>query len=111
MGQGIAGALEEYRMPALYGETPDMDQATRGVIKALHTSFREKRCKEIRKWVSRNPKVQRWVAIDDIDLSLPDKEAQLDLMVRGSGSGEPSVFLDPNDIFVRTIPQVGLTTE
>lgn len=106
--QGIAGALEEYRMPALYGETPDMDQATRGVIKALHTSFREKRCKEIRKWLSRYPKIQRWIAIDDVDLSLPDKEAKRELEADAT---QASVFLNPSENFVRTNPQSGLNME
>jgi len=112
--EGIAQALEEYRMPPLYGATPDLDQATPGVIKALHSSFREKRCKEIRKWVAKHPKVTHWVAIDDVDLSLPDKDAQRDMqaVLRGGGSSlEGSVFLDPCENFVRTNPQVGFTME
>jgi len=112
--EGIAHALEEYRMPPLYSATPDLDQATPGVIKALHSSFREKRCKEIRKWVARHPKVTHWVAIDDVDLSLPDKEAKRDMEVglrSGMASMEASVFLDPSENFVRTNPQVGFTME
>jgi len=74
--EGIDRAMEEYRMPPIYGETPDLDKITTGVIKALHSSFREKRCKEIRKWLRQHPKVACWVAIDDVDLSMPDKEAK-----------------------------------
>lgn len=112
--EGIAHALDEYRMPPLYDSTPDLDQASPGVIKALHSSFREKRCKEIRKWVSKHPKVTHWVAIDDVDLSLPDKEAQRDMQASlrsGGGTGEALTFLDPASNFVKTNPQVGFTTE
>lgn len=47
---GIASAFEEHGVPPLYSATPDLDQATPGVIKTLHSSFREKRCKE-RSWM------------------------------------------------------------
>lgn len=111
---GIAAAFEEYRMPPLYSQTPDLDQATPGVIKALHTSFREKRCKEIRKWLLRHPKVTTWVAVDDIDLSMPDKEAkrQLESAARaGQLREEDIVFLDPTCEFVKTNPTTGLTMD
>jgi len=95
---GIGGQLEEYRIPGLYGVTPDLDQATAGVVKALHASFREKRSKEIRKWLRQHPKVERFVAIDDIDLSAPSAQAT-------------GPLLDPNSEFIRCSPTVGLTME
>ena len=33
-----------------------------GVIKAIHSSFREKRCKEIRKWLKQHPKITHFCA-------------------------------------------------
>ncbi|CAK0880662.1 unnamed protein product [Prorocentrum cordatum] len=60
---GIAAQFEEHRIPPLFGQTPDLDAVGVGVLKAIHTSFREKRCKEIRKWLKAHPKVTRWVAI------------------------------------------------
>lgn len=104
--KGIASSFEEYRMPPLYSQTPDLDFAAPGVIKALHSSFREKRCKEIRKWLRQHPNVTTWIAIDDIDLSLPDKEGK-----RHVEMGHDSVFLDPGSEFVRTNPQTGLTMD
>eukprot|EP00440_Ansanella_granifera_P060896 gb/GFBE01066010.1/.p1 GENE.gb/GFBE01066010.1/~~gb/GFBE01066010.1/.p1 ORF type:complete len:411 (+),score=104.09 gb/GFBE01066010.1/:1-1233(+) len=103
--KGVCNSLEEYSIPPLYSQTPDMDSAAPGVIKTLHSSFREKRCKEIRKWLSKNPKVRYWCAIDDIDLSIPDKEAQRS---RQNGAG---VFLDMQENFVKTNPQHGLNME
>jgi hypothetical protein len=97
--EGINGQLQEHRMPKLFGCTPDLAATGTGVVKALHTSFREKRCKEIRKWLRANPKIQRWVAIDDIDLS------------DGGRGGEPSTTLDSNSEFVRCAPMTGLTME
>merc|ERR1712054_91849 len=97
--EGINGQLEEHRMPQLFGATPDLDQGGAGVVKALHTSFKEKRCKEIRKWLRQHPKITRWVAIDDIDLSC-------------GGKGEDEgLLLDSNDNFVRCAPTVGLTMD
>lgn len=97
--EGINGQLQEHRMPQLFGATPDLDEKGAGVVKALHASFREKRCKEIRKWLRQHPKIQRWVAIDDIDLSA------------GGKAGDPSVTLDSNTEFVRCAPTVGLTQD
>lgn len=97
--EGINGQLEEHRMPELFGATPDLDQGGAGVVKALHASFREKRCKEIRKWLRQHPKITRWVAIDDIDLSV-------------SGKGDDQgVCLDSNYEFVRCAPMTGLTMD
>merc|ERR1711959_391096 len=98
--EGINGQLEEHRMPKLFGSTPDLDkQGGAGVVKALHASFREKRCKEIRKWLRQHPKIERWVAIDDIDLSI-------------SGKGDDAgVCLDSSTEFVRRAPTVGLTMD
>ncbi|CAJ1375102.1 unnamed protein product [Effrenium voratum] len=98
--EGIASSFEEHGIPELYSATPDLDQATPGVIKALHSSFREKRCKEIRKWLKQNPKVTHFCAIDDVDLSLPDKKRS-----------DTEVFLDPDREFVKTNPIVGLTMD
>merc|ERR1719359_2138329 len=90
--EGINGQLEEHRMPSLFGATPDLDQAGAGVVKSLHGSFREKRCKEIRKWLRQHPKIERWVAIDDIDLS-----------VSGKGD-EQGMVLDCESNFFRCAP-------
>merc|ERR1712060_910462 len=93
-------------MGKLYGMTPDLDSAAPGVLKTIHTSFRQKRCKEIRKWLRQHPKVTRWCAIDDVDLSLPDKEAS-----RENDDAVKSIFLDSSTEFVRTSPSVGLTLD
>lgn len=105
---GIAAQFEEQGIPPLFGQTPDLDAVGAGVLKAIHSSFREKRCKEIRKWLKSHPKVLRWVAIDDIDLSQLDKEQ---LLAESSGSSKASVFLDPGREFVRCNPTTGLTIE
>lgn len=97
--EGINGQLEEHRMPKLFGATPDLDQGGAGVVKALHASFREKRCKEIRKWLRQHPKIQRFVAIDDIDLSIAGK------------SDDQGMCLDSDSNFVRCTPTVGLTID
>eukprot|EP00933_Yihiella_yeosuensis_P004452 TRINITY_DN108819_c0_g1_i1.p1 TRINITY_DN108819_c0_g1~~TRINITY_DN108819_c0_g1_i1.p1 ORF type:complete len:424 (-),score=88.61 TRINITY_DN108819_c0_g1_i1:139-1383(-) len=104
---GIKSAFEEYSMPELYSQTPDLDQASVGVIKALHSSFREKRCKEIRKWLRQHPKVTNYCAIDDIDLSMPDKEA----LRAGRDPSKASIFLDSSFEFVKTNPTVGLNMD
>jgi len=96
--EGIGSAFEEHGIPKLYSSTPDLDQATPGVIKALHSSFREKRCKEIRKWLKQNPKITHFCAIDDVDLSMPDKAALK------SGLRDTDIFLDPDKEFVKTSP-------
>eukprot|EP00931_Biecheleriopsis_adriatica_P047690 TRINITY_DN27504_c0_g1_i1.p1 TRINITY_DN27504_c0_g1~~TRINITY_DN27504_c0_g1_i1.p1 ORF type:complete len:407 (-),score=96.35 TRINITY_DN27504_c0_g1_i1:114-1334(-) len=101
---GIKSSFEEYNIPPLYSQTPDLDQASLGVIKALHSSFREKRCKEIRKWLRQHPKVTRWCVVDDVDLSLLDKEA-----LRSREASQ--VFLDPDVEFVKTNPTVGLNMD
>lgn len=101
--EGIQSAFEEHGIPDLYSSTPDLDQATPGVIKTLHSSFREKRCKEIRKWLKANPKITHFCAIDDVDLSMPDKASLK--------SQDSDVFLDPDKEFVKTNPVVGLTME
>lgn len=108
--QGVCNQLEEYRIPPLYGCTPDLDKASAGVVKTLHSSFREKRCKEIRRWIKAHPNVTIWVAIDDIDLSMPDKEAKIQEMISGKAD-EASVFLDPMENFVRCNPTEGFTME
>lgn len=100
---GVKSALEEYDMPSFYSTTPDLDSASHGVIKALHTSFREKRCKEIRKWLRQHPKVTRWCVVDDIDLSVPDKEALR--------SGSRGSSLDSDSEFVKTNPAIGLNND
>lgn len=96
--EGINGQLKENRMPPLFDCTPDLDKVSEGVVKALHGSFREKRCKEIRKWLRQHPKVTRFVAIDDIDLSV-------------QGPKDSNVCLDPTNEFVRCAPMVGLTMD
>mmetsp|Transcript_28908 Transcript_28908/g.52851 ORF Transcript_28908/g.52851 Transcript_28908/m.52851 type:complete len:434 (+) Transcript_28908:140-1441(+) len=96
--EGINGQLQEHRMPQLFDTTPDLDKVTEGVVKALHGSFREKRCKEIRKWLRQHPKVTRFVAIDDIDLSI-------------QGPKDANVCLDPTREFIRCAPMVGLTMD
>jgi len=97
--EGINGQLQEHRMPQLFGATPDLDAGGVGVVKAIHDSPGQKRCKEIRKWLRQHPKIQRWVAIDDIDLSITGKGA------------DPSVCLDSDSDFVRCAPMVGLTLD
>lgn len=97
--EGINGQLEEHRMPKLFGATPDLDAGGAGVVKALHGSFREKRCKEIRKWLRQHPKIQRYCAIDDIDLSIAGK------------GDDPSFCLDSNAEFVKCAPMTGLTMD
>jgi len=98
--EGINGQLEEHRMPELFDKTPDLDNSgATGVVKALHGSFREKRSKEIRRWLRAHPNIERFVAIDDIDLS-----------VCGKGD-DPSFCLDSNTDFVRCSPLIGLTMD
>ena len=103
--EGIESAFEEHGIPSLYSSTPDLDQATPGVIKAIHSSFREKRCKEIRKWLKQHPKITHFCAIDDVDLSMVDKASLK------SGRDAENIFLDPDKEFVKTNPVVGLTME
>merc|ERR1719401_887906 len=68
--EGVNNQLAEYGMPKLFGQTPDLDpKNVAGVVKALHSNVREKRTKEIRKWLRQHPGIERWVAIDDMDLS------------------------------------------
>jgi len=102
---GVRAQFDEYRMPPLYDQTPDLDAAAPGVLKALHSSFREKRCKEIRKWLKAHPTIERWIAIDDVDLSMPDKEAHL------APENYVGIFLDASYELVRCIPTSGLTME
>ena len=71
----------------------DIIEILPGVIKAIHSSFREKRCKEIRKWLKQHPKITHFCAIDDVDLSMPDKK---------SGRDAEQIFLDPDKEFVKT---------
>lgn len=97
--EGIDGQLEEHRMPKLFDKTDDLDKAGVGIVKAIHGSFREKRCKEIRKWIRQHPKIERWVIIDDIDLSQTGK------------GDDPSVALDSRTEFVRCAPMTGLTMD
>eukprot|EP00747_Dinoflagellata_sp_TGD_P144139 gnl/TRDRNA2_/TRDRNA2_176461_c0_seq12.p1 gnl/TRDRNA2_/TRDRNA2_176461_c0~~gnl/TRDRNA2_/TRDRNA2_176461_c0_seq12.p1 ORF type:complete len:239 (-),score=39.26 gnl/TRDRNA2_/TRDRNA2_176461_c0_seq12:336-1052(-) len=108
---GVNGMLREYRIPTCYGYTPDLETKAVGVVKALHSSFREKRCKEIRKWLRQHKKVTRFVAIDDIDLSSGARSAQdLQRESEDRQNGE-SIFMNPMTEFVRCNPQVGLTME
>lgn len=107
--EGVNNQLCEHGMPKLYGLTPDLDaKNVTGVLKALHSNVREKRAKEIRKWVRQHPKIERWVALDDMDLSACKRDELLHLQ---SGNQEPMAFLDPNVDFVRCNPAVGLTME
>merc|ERR1711879_410622 len=94
-------------MPKLLGKTPDFEGRV-GVVKALHSNVREKRAKEIRKWLRQNPKIERWIAIDDMDLSATRKD---ELIHQQSGSQEPMAFLDPASEFVRCDPARGLTID
>eukprot|EP00927_Polykrikos_kofoidii_P082225 TRINITY_DN8111_c0_g1_i1.p1 TRINITY_DN8111_c0_g1~~TRINITY_DN8111_c0_g1_i1.p1 ORF type:complete len:494 (-),score=65.47 TRINITY_DN8111_c0_g1_i1:201-1682(-) len=107
--EGVNNQLSEYGIPRLYGATPDLDSKNvAGVVKAIHSNVREKRAKEIRKWLRQHPRVERWVAIDDIDLSASKKDEQRH---DTQGGSEPLPFLDPATNFVRCSPAVGLTTE
>jgi len=101
---GIKGSFEEYDVPPLYSQTPDLDQATPGVIKALHSSFKEKRCKEIRKWLRQHPTVKNWCVVDDVDLSMPDKASSVD---RRAGP----LYMDSSAEFVKTNPTIGLNMD
>lgn len=107
--EGVNNQMHEYGMPSLHGITPDLDgKNVLGVVKALHTNVREKRAKEIRRWLRQHPKVERWVAIDDMDLSASRKD---EILHQQNGSSEPMPFLDPGSNFVRCNPAVGLTFE
>mmetsp|Transcript_113567 Transcript_113567/g.315967 ORF Transcript_113567/g.315967 Transcript_113567/m.315967 type:complete len:460 (-) Transcript_113567:50-1429(-) len=107
--QGINNQMGEYGMPKLYGQTPDLSATTGiGVVKALHSNVREKRAKEIRKWLRTHPKITRYVAIDDMDLS-PNRRDEL--LHQQSGSAEPMPFLDMSSDFVKCNPAVGLTMD
>lgn len=97
--EGINGQLEEHRMPKLFDATPDLDKGGVGVMKAIHGSFQEKRCKEIRKWLRQHPKIERFCAIDDIDLG------------RGGRGIDEGVNLDCDSNFVKCAPMTGLTLE
>jgi len=107
--EGVNNQLIEYGMPKLYGSTPDLDMKNvAGVVKALHANVREKRAKEIRKWLRKHPNIERWVAIDDMDLTASRKDEALHLQ---SGSQEPMPFLDLGRDFVKCSPAVGLTMD
>lgn len=107
--EGVNNQLTEFGMPKLIGQTPDLDgKNVVGVVKALHSNVREKRAKEIRKWLRQNPKIERWIAIDDMDLSTSRKE---EILHEQSGSQEPLPFLDPGSDFVRCDPAKGLTMD
>jgi len=107
--EGVNNQLQEYGMPKLLGQTPDFDAKNMaGVLKAIHSNVREKRAKEIRKWLRQHPKIEKWVALDDMDLSASRKD---ELIHQQSGSSDPMPFLDPNADFVRCNPAVGLTME
>jgi len=107
--EGVNNQLTEYGMPKLYGATPDLDMKNvAGVVKALHANVREKRAKEIRKWLRQHPNIERWVAIDDMDLTASRKDHALHLQ---SGRLEPMPFLDLGREFVKCSPAVGLTMD
>merc|ERR1712194_408476 len=107
--QGVNNQLHEHGMPKLIGQTPDLDaKGAIGVVKAIHSNVREKRAKEIRRWLRQHPKVERWVALDDMDLSANKKD---ELLHKQSGSNDPMPFLDPDSNFVKCNPAVGLTME
>merc|ERR1712194_967799 len=110
--QGINNQMHEIGLPKLIGQTPDLDpkggDRGLGVVKAIHSNVREKRAKEIRRWLRQHPKVERWVALDDMDLSANKKD---ELLHKQSGSNDPMPFLDPDSNFVKCNPAVGLTME
>lgn len=107
--EGINNQLHEHGIPKLHGQTPDLDpKNVAGIVKAIHSNVREKRAKEIRKWLRKQPNIERWVAIDDMDLSAQRKD---EVLHEQSGSQEPLPFLDPNSDFVKCNPAVGLTME
>jgi len=107
--EGVNNQLAEYGMPKLYGTTPDLDMKNvAGVVKALHANVREKRAKEIRKWLRQHPNIERWVAIDDMDLTASRKDEAIHLQ---NGSQEPMPFLDLTRDFVKCSPAVGLTMD
>lgn len=107
---GVNNQLREKGIPKLHGQTPDLDpKNVAGVVKALHSNVREKRCKEIRKWLRKHgASIERWVAIDDMDLTAVRKD---ELRHAESGSQEPMPFLDSSCEFVKCNPAVGLTME
>lgn len=107
--EGVNNQLTEYGMPKLLGSTPDLGATNMpGVAKALHSNVREKRCKEIRKWLRQHQNIERWVAIDDMDLTASRKDEVLHAQ---SQSSEAMVFLDPALEFVRCNPAVGYTMD
>lgn len=107
--EGVNNQLVEYGMAKLLGVTPDLGATNMpGVAKALHSNVREKRCKEIRKWLRQHPNIERWVAIDDMDLTASRKDEILHIQ---SGGTEPMAFLDGTMEFVRCNPAVGYTME
>jgi len=107
---GINNQMREYGMPRLLDQTPDLDaKNVQGVLKALHSNVREKRAKEIRRWLKKNgAKIQQWVAIDDMDLTAQKKD---ELIHAANGITEPMPFLDATCNFVRCNPAVGLTMD
>jgi len=107
--EGVNNQLTEYGMPKLFGQTPDLGgENVVGVVKALHANVREKRAKEIRKWLRQHPKIERWVALDDMDLTASRKD---EIQHQQSGNKEPMPFLDPGENFVRCNPAQGLTMD
>jgi len=107
--EGVNNQLTEYAIPKLYGKTPDLDMKNvAGIVKALHANVREKRAKEIRKWLRQHPNIERWVAVDDMDLTAWTSDEALHLQ---SGSQEPMPFLDFGRDFVKCNPAVGLTMD
>lgn len=106
--EGINNQLTEYSMAMVHSSTPDLDNTGNSGSKAIHKNVRERRCKEIRKWLRQNPKIERFVAIDDMDLSASKKEEALH---ERSGSSEPLPFFDLQVDFVKCNPAVGLNID
>lgn len=116
---GVENSLREYDMPKLLGITPDHDASSSrdGVLKVLHTSFREKRCKEIRAWLKSHSEVKHFVSIDDADLSTSTKRitpwtelgiALAHLPQAPQGDNPDIPLLNPASEFVRVEPTSGL---
>merc|ERR1719161_1435634 len=97
MRMAVDTHLKEYEMP------PAVDWTTTSLERDMSgddplRAFIERRAREISDYVKRNPYVQQWVVVDDMDISVADED-------RKAGT------LRMSERFVRTHNKIGLTLE